>query len=148
MRVFTIVKVFIVLVAFAGIASCNEKKTLFEAVSSSHSGIHFVNRVEENDSVNVLEYMNIYTGAGVAAGDVNNDGLTDLYFSSNRNGGRLYLNKGDLKFEDVTDKAGFVHDRWETGVSMVDINQDGWLDIYVNVAGSQIRQSCQSSLHQ
>jgi hypothetical protein len=117
--------------------SCGRKNTLFQSVSSSYSGIHFINRVEENDTFNVLEYMNIYTGAGVASGDINNDGLTDLYFSSNRNGGRLYLNKGNLKFEDISDKAGFVHDRWETGVSMVDINQDGWLDIYVNVAGSE-----------
>lgn len=80
--------------------------------------------------------MNIYTGAGVAAGDINNDGLTDLYFSSNQNGGRLYLNKGNFKFEDITVNAGFINNRWETGVSMVDINQDGWTDIYVNVAGS------------
>lgn len=80
--------------------------------------------------------MNIYTGAGVAAGDVNNDGLTDLFFSGNQSTGRLYINKGKLQFEDVTQKAGLLSDRWQTGVSMVDINQDGWLDIYVNVSGS------------
>jgi len=118
------------------IISCRQKNTLLHSLPSSRTGIDFVNRVEEDDSVNVLEYMNIYTGAGVAAGDINNDGLTDLYFSANRGGGKLYLNKGGLKFEDVTARSGFVSDRWETGVSMVDINQDGWLDIYVNVAGS------------
>ncbi len=80
--------------------------------------------------------MNIYTGAGVAAGDVNNDGLIDLYFSANEGGGKLYINNGGLQFEDVTAKAGFVKDRWETGVAMVDINSDGWMDIYVNVSGS------------
>jgi len=80
--------------------------------------------------------MNIYTGAGVAAGDVNNDGLVDLYFSGNENSGKLYINKGNFKFEDVTEKAGLITNRWCTGVSMVDINQDGWLDIYINVAGS------------
>ena len=116
--------------------SCNNKTTLFQLLSSSQTGIHFNNSVVEDDKYNVLEYMNIYTGAGVAAGDINNDGLVDLYFSGNQTTGRLYLNKGNFKFEDVTEKAGLVTNRWCTGVSMVDINGDGWLDIYVNVAGS------------
>ena len=116
--------------------SCKRNKTLFRSLPSSQTGIDFVNRVTEDSLHNVLEYMNIYTGAGVAAGDVNNDGLTDLYFSANQGGGKLYLNKGDLRFEDVTPQAHFVNDRWETGVAMVDINNDGWLDIYVNVSGS------------
>jgi len=116
--------------------SCTNKKTLFELLPSSQTGIDFINKVEENDTVNVLDYMNIYTGAGVAAGDINNDGLTDLYFSGNQTSGKLYLNKGNLKFEDVTEKAGLLTNRWCTGVSFVDINQDGFLDIYVNVAGS------------
>lgn len=119
-----------------GLASCSSKQTLFESLPSAHTGIEFINSVEENDKYNVLDYMNIYTGAGVAAGDVNNDGLVDLYFSGNKNSGKLYLNRGNLKFEDVTAKAGLITDRWCTGVSMVDLNQDGWLDIYVNVAGS------------
>ena len=119
-----------------GLVSCSHKKTLFESLPSSQTGIDFINKVEENDKYNVLDYMNIYTGAGVAAGDVNNDGLVDLYFSGNENSGRLYINKGNFKFEDVTEKAGLITDRWCTGVSMVDINQDGWMDIYVNVAGS------------
>lgn len=119
-----------------GLVSCSHKKTLFESLPSSQTGIDFINKVEENDKYNVLDYMNIYTGAGVAAGDVNNDGLVDLYFSGNENSGRLYINKGNFKFEDVTEKAGLITNRWCTGVSMVDINQDGWLDIYVNVAGS------------
>ncbi|MEO5889618.1 MAG: VCBS repeat-containing protein [Ferruginibacter sp.] len=109
---------------------------MFESLPSSQTGIDFINKVDENDKYNVLDYMNIYTGAGVAAGDVNNDGLVDLYFSGNENSGKLYINKGDFKFEDITAKAGLITDRWCTGVSMVDINQDGWLDIYVNVAGS------------
>ncbi|WP_018616871.1 VCBS repeat-containing protein [Segetibacter koreensis] len=103
---------------------------------SSQTGIHFNNKVEENDKYNVFEYMNIYTGAGVAAGDINNDGLVDLYFSGNETPGKLYLNKGNFKFEDITEKAGLLTNRWCTGVSMVDINGDGFLDIYVNVAGS------------
>jgi hypothetical protein len=116
--------------------SCNHKQTLFQLLPSSQTGIHFNNKVEENDKYNVLEYMNIYTGAGVAAGDINNDGLVDLYFSGNQTSGRLYLNKGNFKFEDITEKAGLVTNRWSTGVSIVDINGDGFLDIYVNVAGS------------
>lgn len=124
------------LCVFVVLMSCNQKQTLFQLLSSSQTGIHFNNKVEENDKYNVLEYMNIYTGAGVAAGDVNNDGLVDLYFSGNQTTGRLYLNKGNFKFEDITEKAGLVTNRWCTGVSMVDINGDGFLDIYVNVAGS------------
>jgi enediyne biosynthesis protein E4 len=116
--------------------SCNQKKTLFQFLPSSKTGIKFTNKIVEDEKYNVLEYMNIYTGAGVAAGDINNDGLIDLYFSGNQTTGRLYLNKGNFKFEDITEKAGLITDRWCTGVSMVDINGDGWLDIYVNVAGS------------
>ncbi len=116
--------------------SCNQKKTLFQLLSSSQTGIKFNNKIVEDEKYNVLEYMNIYTGAGVAAGDINNDGLVDLYFSGNQETGRLYLNKGNFQFEDITEKAGLITDRWCTGVSMADINGDGWLDIYVNVAGS------------
>lgn len=118
-----------------GLCSCGNE-TLFESLPAAQTGIDFVNQVEENDTYNVLAYMNIYTGAGVAAGDVNNDGLTDLYFSGNQTSGRLYLNTGTLHFEDITESAGLTTDRWCTGVSMVDVNQDGWLDIYVNVSGS------------
>ncbi len=124
----------VVICALAAI-SCTREPTLFEALNPGRSGIDFVNTVEEDDVYNVMAFMNIYTGAGVAAGDVNNDGLCDLYFSGNQHSGRLYLNRGDLRFEDVTETAGLENDRWGTGVSMVDIDQDGWLDIYVNVSG-------------
>jgi enediyne biosynthesis protein E4 len=119
-----------------GLVSCSHKKTLFESLPSSQTGIDFINKVEENDKYNVLDYMNIYTGAGVAAGDINNDGLVDLFFSGNKSSCEMYLNKGDFKFENITKAAGLITDRWCTGVSMVDINNDGFLDIYVNVAGS------------
>ena len=118
-------------------SNCNKKQTLFERLSSAKTGIKFKNTIVENDKFNVLDYMNIYTGAGVAVGDINNDGLMDVYFSGNQTTGRLYVNKGNLQFEDVTEKAGLVSDRWQTGVSMVDINQDGFVDIYVNVSGSE-----------
>lgn len=120
-----------------GLVSCSHKKTLFESLPSSQTGIDFINKVEENDKYNVLDYMNIYTGAGVAAGDINNDGLVDLFFSGNNSSCEMYLNKGNFKFENITKTAGLITDRWCTGVSMVDINNDGFLDIYVNVAGSK-----------
>jgi enediyne biosynthesis protein E4 len=129
-------KQFFLFMVCAGFISCSGKKTLFQVLPSSQTGIKFINTVEENDKYNVLDYMNIYTGAGVAAGDINNDGLTDLFFSGNQTTCRLYINKGNMKFEDVTEKAGLITNRWCTGVSMVDINQDGFLDIYINVAGS------------
>ena len=90
--------VIVFIVATVCMISCSNKKTLFESLSSSKTGIDFVNAVEENDKYNVLDYMNIYTGAGVAAGDINNDGLVDLYFSGNEVPGKLYLNKGNFKF--------------------------------------------------
>jgi enediyne biosynthesis protein E4 len=121
----------------AGLVSCSHKKTLFESLPSSQTGIDFINKVEEDDKYNVLDYMNIYTGAGVAAGDINNDGLVDLFFSGNKSSCEMYLNKGNFKFENITKAAGLITDRWCTGVSMVDINNDGFTDIYVNVAGSK-----------
>ncbi|HEY9488130.1 MAG TPA: VCBS repeat-containing protein [Chryseosolibacter sp.] len=104
-------------------------------MSSAKTGIHFNNRINEDDEVNVYNYMNIYTGAGVAAGDIDNDGLVDLFFSGNVESSVLYLNKGQLEFEDVTAFSGIRIDDWATGAVMADVNQDGWLDIYVCVSG-------------
>ena len=115
---------------------CDHPNQIFKRLPANKTGIHFNNRIEEDDEHNVYEFMNFYTGAGVAAGDINNDGLTDLYFSGNMVSGRLYLNKGDLQFEDITQSAGLLNFRWGTGCTMVDVNQDGWMDIYVAVSGS------------
>ncbi len=109
--------------------------TLFKLLDANRTGIDFENTIKENDSINVFRFMNIYTGAGVAIGDIDNDGLEDIYFSGNMVSGRLYRNKGNLKFEDITEKSGLLSTKWGTGVSMVDINQDGLLDIYVCVSG-------------
>ncbi|HEY4936513.1 MAG TPA: VCBS repeat-containing protein, partial [Puia sp.] len=112
--------------------SCNSKKTLFQEVSSGHSGIHFNNLIVENDSINPLDLTNIYNGGGVGVGDFNQDGLPDIYFTGNMVSNKLYLNKGDFKFEDVTTDAGVAGaGEWCRGVSVVDINNDGWPDIYV-----------------
>jgi hypothetical protein len=125
----------IYLVVLALWCICNfacKKQALFEQVSSSHSGIHFNNRITETDSINPLDLVNIYNGGGIGVGDFNGDGLPDLYFTGNMVSSRLYLNKGDFKFEDVTDKAGVNGaGRWARGVAIVDINNDGLPDIYV-----------------
>ncbi|SEJ72605.1 Repeat domain-containing protein [Dyadobacter koreensis] len=117
------------------LASCKDD-TLFEAISSSKSGIEFNNLIVENDSVNPLDMVNIYNGGGVGIGDFNNDGWPDIYFVGNRVSSRLYLNKGAqgaaFEFSDVTEKAGVDgKGRWGRGVAIVDINNDGWEDIYV-----------------
>jgi len=110
---------------------------LFSLLPGDSTGIHFINEVKEDENVNPLQYENSYNGGGVAIGDLNNDGLDDIYFTSNRNGNRLYLNRGNLKFEDITNKAG-VSGRisWSTGVTMADVNGDGLLDIYVCHSGN------------
>ncbi len=113
-------------------ASCHNKKSLFQLISSKHSGIHFANTIVENDSVNPIDLTNIYNGGGVGVADFNNDGLQDLYFTGNQVSNKLYLNKGDFKFEDVTNAANVSgNGEWCRGVAVVDINNDGWQDIYV-----------------
>jgi len=110
---------------------------LFELLDSSITGIRFANKLVPDASLNMLKYMYFYNGAGVGAGDLNNDGKIDLYFAANQEGDRLYLNKGGFKFEDVTRAAGVPMDKgWSTGVSIVDINNDGMLDIYVCRVGN------------
>jgi hypothetical protein len=113
-------------------ASCNNKKTLFEKISSTNSGIHFNNEIIENDSINPLDLTNIYNGGGVGIGDFNRDGLPDIYFTGNTVSNKLYLNKGNFEFDDITSTAGVGGDgKWCRGVAVVDINNDGWPDIYV-----------------
>ena len=120
-----------------GLGFCtNKQDQVFRKLPADATGLNFNNLIEEDDQHNVFQYMNIYTGAGVAAGDINNDGLMDLYFSGNMVTGRLFLNKGGLKFEDITETSGLTTKRWCTGAAMVDINQDGWTDLYVTVSGS------------
>lgn len=112
--------------------SGDKEETLFEQVSPGESGISFRNDIEENDKLNILDYLYFYDGAGVAVGDVNNDGLQDIYFTANQLPNKLYLNKGNFQFEDVTEKAGVAgKSDWNTGAVMADVNGDGFLDIYV-----------------
>lgn len=113
--------------------ACNNKtNTLFEKISASHSGIRFNNVITENDSINPLDVVNIYNGGGVGIGDFNNDGKQDIYFTGNMVASKLYLNKGDFEFEDITEEAGVEGmGRWARGVAVIDINNDGLEDIYV-----------------
>ena len=122
---------------------------IFSKLSPESSGISFVNYLKEDSVVNYFTYPYIYMGGGVAVGDINNDGLQDIYFTANMVDNKLYLNQGDLKFSDITDAAGVASDdRWVTGVTMADVNADGWLDIYVSVSGKFTTTANQLFLNQ
>jgi len=109
---------------------------LFEEIRSEVSGLDFANNLSFDEDFNIFTYRNYYNGGGVALGDVNNDGLLDVYLTANMSSNKLYLNKGDFKFEDVTETAGVAGNRaWSTGVAMADVNADGFLDIYVCNSG-------------
>ncbi len=116
---------------------CNQEpaeKPLFQKMEST--GIRFSNDISNTPDFNIFSYRNFYNGGGVAIGDINNDGLSDVYFTANMSSNKLYLNKGNFEFEDISEKAGITEkEKWSTGVVMVDINNDGWLDIYVCNAG-------------
>lgn len=128
----------IFLLCVACTTETEEKNTTrFSLVDNNTTNIHFKNEVKENLYFNFINYAYIYNGGGIAVGDINNDGLEDIYFSSNQNTNALYLNKGNFTFENITKKAKVADENgWTTGVSMIDINNDGWLDIYVCKSGS------------
>ena len=111
-----------------------EPEALFERVDSDYSGVHFQNTITESDTLSVLNFDYIYNGGGVAIGDLNNDSLPDLFFTGNQVSCRLYLNKGNLQFEDVTRQAGLETSLWAEGATMADVNHDGYLDIYVSTS--------------
>ncbi len=125
-----------------GLAACKQTKeqpkdSLFAKLDSANTNIRFVNRLTEKmGKLSIVDYLYYYNGAGVAAGDVNNDGLTDLFFVSNQQKNKLYLNKGNFQFEDISAQAGIEgFADWKTGGTMADVNGDGWLDIYVCAVG-------------
>ena len=114
----------------------SDSKKLFQLLKPEETGIDFINKVEDGEAFNILTYRNFYNGGGVGVGDINNDSLPDLYFTSNQGKNKLYLNKGNLRFEDITEGAGVGGTMdWSTGVTMADINGDGFLDIYVCNSG-------------
>lgn len=117
------------------IMSCKQPTTLFEEINPEKSGLRFTNLITESEELNVLNYEYIYNGGGVGIGDFNNDSLPDIYFTGNRTSNKLFLNKGNLKFEDITEQAGVTgNGKWSKGASIIDINNDGLMDIYVCAA--------------
>lgn len=131
------------------LTQCKEKSSphLFSSISASKTGVDFDNHLTEDKNFNIIEYLYFYNGGGVACGDINNDGLVDIYFSSNQNSNKLYLNKGNFKFEDITEKSGTKGiGNWKTGVTMADINGDGYLDIYVCGVGNYKNFNSQNQL--
>ena len=133
------------------LASCEKKKHLFIKIPASESGLNFINKIAENEKENFTEFSYVYNGGGVAVGDINSDGLPDLYFSGNQTGDKLFLNKteknGQIKFEDITQSAHIKQGGWSTGVTMADVNADGKLDIYVCKSGVHGAKSRENQLY-
>lgn len=127
--------ILITLICLVFLSGCKtDSNKLFEKLSSSKTGIDFINTLKPSEELNAFTFTNFYNGGGVGIGDFNNDGLQDVFFTGNQVSSELYLNKGELRFEKITKEAGLVTNRWCNGVSVVDINNDGWDDIYISVA--------------
>lgn len=126
------IKRFLAICVLICLAACQKEGSLFSTPSSEETGIDFINTLTESDDLNILDYLYFYNGGGVSLGDINNDGLVDIFLSGNQVKNQLYLNKGNLKFENISEKAGVLgNSTWNTGAIMGDINGDGLLDIYV-----------------
>lgn len=135
-----------IFIYLTGLYACKNRpqQPLFEQLTNT--GINFTNTVTDNDTINILNYRNFYNGGGVAAGDINNDGLADVFFTANQGSNKLFLNKGNFTFEDISVKAGFVNKlQFSTGVVMADVNADGWLDIFVCNAGNMHNPALRSN---
>jgi len=130
------------------LSACQQESTdkKFRFVPASQSGIAFSNDIQTNDSFNILNFHYIYNGGGVGVGDFDKNGLPDLVFSGNQVPSKLYLNQGNLQFKDISKAANFQTERWATGVSIVDINADGWEDIYISVGGLNCEDGCPNYL--
>ena len=136
-----LLSLYILFVTLFSVLAQKPVPVLFKSVPNSETGINFANSVKETPALNIISYEYFYNGGGVGLGDFNDDGLTDIYFSGNMQPGRLYLNKGNLHFEDITKKAGVGGKRgWKTGVSIADVNGDGLQDIYLCYSGPLDRE--------
>ena len=148
MKKFSVYILLVLLLQSCGLFKKKSKDSLFEKISSDTSGILFRNDISNSKDFNIFSYRNYYNGGGVAIGDINNDGLPDIFFTANMGSNKLYLNKGSFHFDDISAKAGFRNKKdWSTGVVMVDINHDGWLDIYVCNAGYVDKQAPENKLY-
>ena len=141
MRLYTLFNWYLLVIFGVILSACSKQEGegdyRFELLTSDRTGIDFSNTLKPTKDLNIFYYMYFYNGGGVGAGDLNNDGLIDLCFTANQEANRIYLNKSGLRFEDVTEKTGFKGSKgWSNGVSIVDINQDGLLDIYVSQVGN------------
>lgn len=121
--------------------ACCRPQTRFELLPAAHTGIAFNNTLTESDTLNVLNFEYIYNGGGVGIGDFNNDGLSDVFMAGNMVSSRLYLNNGNLRFRDITAEAHTTTQLWCTGVAVVDVDQDGWMDIYVSTVNPDMKKS-------
>ena len=137
----------ILLLALSALAQ-TPRKTLFKPVPSAESGVNFTNMLRESPVLNIITYEYYYNGGGIGLGDFNNDGLIDIYLSANMQPGKLYLNKGNMQFEDITAKAGVAAKKgWKTGVSIADVNGDGYQDIYLCFSGPVDRERRTNQLY-
>ena len=142
-----LLSLYLALITLSAIAQ-TPRKTLFKPVPSSESGVNFTNALRESPVLNIITYEYYYNGGGVGLGDFNNDGLIDIYLSANMQPGKLYINKGNMKFEDITAKAGVSAKRgWKTGVSIADVNGDGYQDIYLCLSGPVDREKRPNQLY-
>lgn len=141
---------YLILLFIVLLASCNggrDGQKRFSLLSSDVSGFDFINQLSENDSINAYTYLYIYNGAGVGVADFNNDGLMDIFLGGNMTASKLFLNLGKMKFEDVTLPSGIFTDKWIHGVTIVDINSDGFNDIYLSVGGLEVGLESENELY-
>ena len=146
----SIFSIIILIILFTNCKNSLENKSslFFKSLEGSTTGITFENNLEYKTQLNIIEYLYYYNGGGVAVGDINNDGLEDLYFSGNQVGDKLYLNLGNLKFQDITERSGISNSNtWSSGVVMEDVNNDGYLDIYVSKVSPVSSQKAYNKLY-
>ncbi len=137
----------VILLLYIGLFISCSRSPRFQLLNPKHTGIDFRNTITESDGLNVMSYEYIYNGAGVGIGDLNNDGLQDIIFAGNQVSSRVYLNSGNLRFRDITsDFKGLRNDQWYSGVTLVDINSDGWLDVYLTSTAGRDPQQCRNRL--